>query len=106
MMTEELGILPSENISPWKSAFATFLSFLIAGSMLLMFFILSYKTMIANVFVLSALTTAASLFAVGALRVKITKTNWIKSGIEMLLVGGIAATVAYLIGYVLRIIVI
>lgn len=106
MMTEELGILPAENVSPWKSAFATFLSFLVAGSMPLMFFIFSYTTMIENVFALSAITTAVSLFVVGALRVKITKTNWIKSGIEMLLVGGIAATVAYVIGYLLRIIVI
>lgn len=106
MMTEELGILPAENVSPWKGAFATFLSFLVAGSMPLMFFIFSYTTMIENVFALSAITTAVSLFVVGALRVKITKTNWIKSGIEMLLVGGIAATVAYVIGYLLRIIVI
>ena len=106
MMTEELGILPTENISPWKSALATFFSFIIAGSMPLMFFIFSYSTMIDNVFELSAFTTAVSLFVVGALRVKITKTNWIKSGIEMLLVGGIAATVAYLIGYLLKMIVI
>jgi VIT1/CCC1 family predicted Fe2+/Mn2+ transporter len=105
MMTEELGILPAENVSPWKSAFATFLSFLIAGSMPLMFFIFSYTTMIENVFTLSAITTAVSLFVVGALRVKITKANWIKSGIEMLLIGGIAATVAYLIGYLLKMIV-
>jgi VIT1/CCC1 family predicted Fe2+/Mn2+ transporter len=61
---------------------------------------------IDNVFALSAITTAVSLFVVGALRVKITKKNWIKSGIEMLLVGGIAATVAYLIGYLLKMIVI
>lgn len=106
MMTEELGILPTENVSPWKSAFATFLSFLVAGSMPLIFFILSYTTMISNVFALSTITTAASLFVVGALRVKITKTNWIKSEIEMLLIGGIAATVAYLIGYLLKMIVI
>ncbi len=61
--------------------------------------------MIENVFALSAITTALSLFVVGALRVKITKTNWIKSGIEMLLIGGIAATVAYIIGYLLKMIV-
>ena len=106
IMTEELGILPAENVSPWKSAFATFLSFLVAGSMPLMFFIFSYTTMIENVFALSAITTAVSLFVVGVLRVKITKTNWIKSGIEMLLIGGIAATVAYVIGYLLKMIVI
>jgi VIT1/CCC1 family predicted Fe2+/Mn2+ transporter len=106
MMTEELGILPTENVSPWKSALTTFLSFIIAGSMPLMFFVISYATVIDNVFALSAITTAVSLFVVGALRVKITKKNWIKSGIEMLLVGGIAATVAYLIGYLLKMIVI
>jgi len=105
MMTEELGIILSENLSPWKNALATFFSFLTAGFMPLLFFIFSYIISLANTFILSAITTMLSLFVVGALRTLITGRNWIKSGFEMLIVGGAAATVAYLAGFLLRAIV-
>jgi len=32
----------------------------------------------------------------------VTGRNWFRSGLEMLIVGGIAAVVAYVIGYALR----
>lgn len=102
MMTEELGIVSSENLSPWKSALATFFSFLAAGFMPLLFFVLSYPLNLANTFILSTVTTALSLFVVGALRVKVTGRNWLKSGFEMLLAGGAAAAVAYVVGFLLK----
>jgi len=45
---------------------------------------------------------AAALFGLGAAKVLITKLNWFRSGLEMLAVGGLAAGVAYLVGYLLR----
>jgi VIT1/CCC1 family predicted Fe2+/Mn2+ transporter len=42
--------------------------------------------------------TLATLFAVGASRALITRLGWVRSGLEMLSVGAIAATVAYGIG--------
>lgn len=101
MMTEELGILVSENISPWKNALATFFSFLAAGFMPLLFFVLSYAFEIKSTFMFSTIITGLSLFIVGALRVKITGQKWFTSGFEMLLVGGTAATIAYMVGYIL-----
>jgi VIT1/CCC1 family predicted Fe2+/Mn2+ transporter len=47
---------------------------------------------------LAAVLTGVTLFLLGALKVRITEKNWLKSGIEMLVVGGIAAVAAYLIG--------
>lgn len=102
MMTEELGIIPNENLSPMRSALATFLAFVCAGFMPLLFFVLSYAYIITNVFALSAMTTGLSLFIVGALRAKVTRRNWLRSGLEMLIVGGAAAAVAYGVGYLLR----
>ncbi|MFC2036927.1 VIT1/CCC1 transporter family protein [Chloroflexota bacterium] len=32
----------------------------------------------------------------------ITERNWFRSGLEMLIVGGLAAAVAYLVGYLLQ----
>jgi VIT1/CCC1 family predicted Fe2+/Mn2+ transporter len=102
MMTEELGIAQVERSSPWKGAGATFLSFVAAGFMPLLFFALSYALIISNTFILSVVTTLASLFIVGTLRVIVTRRNWLRSGLEVLAAGSVAAAVAYLIGYALR----
>ena len=32
----------------------------------------------------------------------VTERNWFRSGLEMLVVGGVAAGVAYLVGYLLQ----
>ena len=42
--------------------------------------------------------TLATLFAVGASRALITRLGWVRSGLEMLAVGALAAAVAYAIG--------
>ena len=42
--------------------------------------------------------TLATLFAVGASRAAVTRLNWVRSGLEMLVVGAVAAGVAYGIG--------
>jgi VIT1/CCC1 family predicted Fe2+/Mn2+ transporter len=51
-----------------------------------------------NNFLQSIIITALTLFAVGALRTFVTKRHWLRSGLEMLAVGGFAAAVAYLVG--------
>lgn len=78
---------------------AIFLAFLAAGSVpLLPFFLISP----ANVFPASCVATAATLFFVGSLRTVVTRSRWFVSGLEMLLIGSIAALAAYGIGYFLR----
>jgi len=42
-----------------------------------------------------------TLFVMGAVKVKVTGQKWFKSGIEMLIVGGVGAAAAYAIGAVL-----
>ena len=42
--------------------------------------------------------TGITLFALGALKVKFTQRNWFLSGLQMLVVGGVAAFAAYGIG--------
>jgi VIT1/CCC1 family predicted Fe2+/Mn2+ transporter len=38
----------------------------------------------------------------GASKVLITERNWFRSGLEMLVVGGVAASVAYVVGFLLQ----
>jgi VIT1/CCC1 family predicted Fe2+/Mn2+ transporter len=105
MMTEELDLTSVEKASPTKNALATFLAFAAAGFMPLFFFALPGVSAFANTFLLSIITTLVSLFIVGAVRVRVTRANWVRSGFEVMLVGGAAAFVAYAMGYVLKLIV-
>ena len=100
MMKEELNIVESHNDSPAKHGFVTFGSFVIAGSLPLVPFLLGAST--ANAFIISIIATAVSLCIVGSLRTLITGANWIRSGIEMLSVGILAALAAYAVGGIVR----
>lgn len=82
--------------SPLKHAVATFIAFGIAGFLPLIPYVFASAF---PSFKLSASIVACSLFFVGVLRGRFTKKGWLRSGIEMLLVGGFAASVAYLVGY-------
>lgn len=95
MLRYELGLSPKHNGDIF-SATMTFLAFALAGLLPLLPFIFFRGE---NSFLISAASTTASLFAVGSLRMIVTGKNWIISGLEMLFVGGIAAGVAYGIGF-------
>ena len=102
MMAEELGIVEADE-SPIKNAVVTFISFLVFGFIPLGAYVLSLfiASMESWTFIIACILTATTLFILGALKVKVTMKNWFKSGLEMLIVGGIAAIAAFLIGKVL-----
>ena len=81
---------------PYRSATITFLSFLIAGLIPLIPFL--FIESMENAFLYTIVATGAALFIVGALRTLLTKRNTLVSGIEMMIIGGIAAALAYFIG--------
>jgi len=103
MMIHELGLNVDERV-PFKSAVATFVSFIIAGSVPLLAYFggLIFDLSPSLQFGLSVVMTAGSLFVLGAAKVLITELRWFRSGLETLVVGGIAASVAFLVGYGLR----
>jgi VIT1/CCC1 family predicted Fe2+/Mn2+ transporter len=49
-------------------------------------------------FPIAVALTLSTLFAVGASRAIVTRLGWLRSGLEMLLVGALAAAVAYAVG--------
>jgi VIT1/CCC1 family predicted Fe2+/Mn2+ transporter len=102
MMVEELGIL-HEDEKPLNNALVTFFSFLVFGFIPLIAYVLStfISGMQGITFLLACILTGATLFVLGALKVKITGKNWFFSGLEMLIVGGITAASAFLIGMLL-----
>lgn len=88
---------------PLKNALATFLSFSLFGVVPLLTYVFSLRLpiLIQNSFLIASILTGITLFILGAVKSKINHSNWLKSGIEMLVVGGLAAVVAYVVGVVL-----
>lgn len=103
MMVHELGLLPDAN-DPLYSALATFIAFAIAGSVPLLVYLLGTVAPIDPKFrfPIAIGMTALALFALGSAKVFVTARNWFRSGLETMLVGGLASAVAYLVGYLLR----
>jgi len=85
----------------WRTGLVTFSSFVLAGALPLLPYVLYLAGIplpINNQFLLSILATGLSLFFVGSLRTFFTHGSWFKNGMQMLLIGSIAATLAYLVG--------
>jgi VIT1/CCC1 family predicted Fe2+/Mn2+ transporter len=81
---------------PWKHGLITLIAFIIAGAFpLLPYLILPGE----HAFTASSVAAAVTLFAAGALRTLITGISWLRSGLEMLAVGSLAALVAYGVGH-------
>jgi vacuolar iron transporter family protein len=102
MMVEELGIIQEEE-SPLKNALVTLAAFVVFGFIPLATYVVSklIPSFAINTFTLSCILTSLTLFILGALKVKVTGKNWFKSGLEMLVVGGLTAGAAYGIGILL-----
>lgn len=103
MLLEELHIIP-EHTSPLKAGLLTFVSFVIAGFIPLLSYVLSHSFTFSgeHSYPISVVLTFVTIFAVGSLRVYVTGKRWWTSGMEMLLIGGVTAVVAYLIGFLLK----
>lgn len=103
-MVEEKGVLEEEE-SAVGAACATFFSFLIVGAIPLISYLLSYMRpdliVMDDAFQLATVLTGLTIFSMGALKSQITKTNWIRSGFEMFLIGGFASLVAFYVGHYL-----
>ena len=97
MLTEEYG-LPKQVRSPWKAALSTFNAFLLCGLPSIVPFIFD----LPRPFELAAISTSVVFFAIGSMKSTWSPTSWWRSGFETLAVGAAAATLAYLVGVVLK----
>lgn len=97
MMHEELGLAPHGSIRPFRAAVITFVAFIVAGFLP----IAPYIFGVENIFLWSVLATALVLFVIGSLRTLFTEKNWFLAGLEMLFLGGVAAAIAYSVGFLI-----
>ena len=103
MMVDELGLLPDDR-TPLRSGLATLISFVVAGSVPLLVYLLGllYPIPPHVAFPVSLVLSGLALFGLGAAKVFVTQRSFVKSGLEMLLIGGLAAGVAYGVGALLK----
>ena len=99
MMLEELKLSNPGGESAAKNAFITFVSFVCAGIIPLLPYLFFGTT---ASFFSAAIFTGAALFSVGALRAFFSRASWMFLGFEMLAIGGVAAGIAYGIGFAIR----
>lgn len=100
MMREELDMIETKNEEPVKHGLITFLSFSLFGAIPLFPYLFSWQSFQMEISIGATLT---ALFFVGSARYLVSRVgSWWYQGLEMLLVGGVAAMVAFGVGFVLR----
>jgi VIT1/CCC1 family predicted Fe2+/Mn2+ transporter len=97
MLVEEYGVSPIRH-SPIKSASATFLAFLICGSIPLV----SFVGQRSNPFHAAALATGLTFFLIGSAKSRWSASPWWMSGLHTLAVGSGAAVIAFMVGSVFK----
>jgi VIT1/CCC1 family predicted Fe2+/Mn2+ transporter len=103
MMVEELG-LPLDGPVPWKAALATLVAFLCIGGIPLAahIYVVALGGSLEDPFLWASVFTGVAFVLVGAAKARFVDERWWRAGGETLLVGGLAAALAYAVGAALR----
>ncbi|HEY3025608.1 MAG TPA: VIT1/CCC1 transporter family protein [Pyrinomonadaceae bacterium] len=97
MLTEEYG-LPQEVRSPWLAAITTFSAFLACGLVPLLPYLFRSNSALA----FSIVMTGGVFFAIGSVKSRWSTSAWWRSGLSTLVIGAMAATLAYGVGLLLN----
>lgn len=100
MMSQELEMTNAEKENPLITSLVTALSFITFGLVPLIPYIFFRE--LPQLFSLSILFTFGALFLLGMLRLKVTKVHPLRSIGEIVLLGGVSAVIAYLVGSLFR----
>lgn len=103
MIQDEHG-LALEDTNPWYAGGATVLAFIVIGFIPLLTFIINWfiPNTISQPFLGSCLLTALAFALVGAWKGILVKQHAVWAALETMTVGGIAALLAYWVGYLLK----
>ena len=103
MLQEEHG-MRSHDASPWLAGVMTFLAFLLAGALPLLSFLINWMApeTLTNPFAVSAALTLIAFALVGAIKARYVNAGIVWSACETTVVGVVAASLAYGVGYWLQ----
>lgn len=102
MLNHEFNVI-EENVNPLKGAVFTFLAFITIGLVPLLGYAFQSQADWdeGTLFFGTCFTTLLALFFVGTVKSRFSNRHWFFTGLETASIGGIAATIAYLVGYLL-----
>jgi vacuolar iron transporter family protein len=92
-ITQELGIDPDDQPSPWTAAISSFLAFAVGGVLPLVSYLIGSSSL-----VVALLVGAVGLFVAGAITSRFTTRIWWLAGLRQLMFGAIAAGATYAVG--------
>jgi VIT1/CCC1 family predicted Fe2+/Mn2+ transporter len=103
MLREEHGF-PAEEASPWRAGLTTYIGFMVAGLVPLLPYIFQAIIPVATIppFLWSIILAGLTFFAIGAAKARFVDQRWYLGGLETLVIGGVAAGLAFVIGALLR----
>lgn len=90
--------------SPWKTALATFFSFITVGSIPMVSYVINYfsPSLIEDDFLVASILTLITFFVIGLIRGKVSHSSSLKTALQTCFVGVVAAFVAYGVGALLK----
>lgn len=94
---EELGLAPEELGNPIKAGVLCGVSFGLAALVPILPF--AFEALgCMDALIASIVATLVTLFGVGAMKTIFSRKNWVRSGLEMMIIGASAAVITYMIG--------
>jgi vacuolar iron transporter family protein len=113
MMKEELGLFEDQR-KPLDAALTTFAAFNLIGLIPLIPFVAIFVTgpafaaatpITLDAFAYSVASTVIAFFVIGGIKGRVMQKSMARSGLNTLFVGGMAAVVAFVVGYLLNLVV-
>ena len=102
ILREQLGMVPDEK-SPFRIGAVTYISFLLIGIIPLTVYVIDYlQPMEGNRFLYTSILAGLGFCIIGWLKSYVNETKAIKAILETLILGAIAAIVAYYVGDLLE----
>lgn len=101
---ENLGLAPEELGNPVKAGVLCGISFGLAAIVPIVPFAVPALSCV-DALIVSIVATLAALFGVGAMKTIFSRKNWLRSGLEMMIIGASAAGITYVIGTLFSLIV-
>ncbi len=93
-VTQELGVDPDEQPSPWTAAISSFLAFAVGGILPIITYLFGSTSLL-----LALGVGAVGLFVAGALTARFTSRTWWEAGLRQLAFGAIAAGATFVVGH-------
>lgn len=95
MAYRELNIAGTMRAAPLRNGFYMFGAYIIGGTVPLVAYLLLG---VAQALPISIGITLIGLFGLGAATTKLTKVNWVKAGLRIMILGGVAMAIGLIVG--------